>query len=400
MPDGWGTVRLRDAGTWLSGGTPRTSTAEYWGGDIPWISSKSLTDFRVRDADRRVTALGAANGTRLVPAETILMVVRGMSLKTEFRMGITQRQVAFGQDCKALIAKDGIDPVYLAYALSERSDDILDLVDEAGHGTGRLQMDLLGNVEIPLPPIGEQRAIAAAVGLLDDKLESIGRAIDTALLVAQELLSDGDESKMVREFATLEKGLSYKGAGLVDHGHEKAVPMVNLANFTTRGWLKAGGLKYYTGDYKPRHVLRAGDLVLANTDLTQNRIILGRGLLIGPTLEEAITSHHTSVVRFPGDASLKLFLWAQLQSPGFRERAEGYATGTTVTALPAEAVLDFPVRFPSNDAERSKTVAAANDLFSRVWALEDEARAVGCFRHEFLPQLLGGRVTVPLEALT
>ena len=66
-----------------------------------------------------------------------------MSLKTEFRVGVTERQVAFGQDCKAIIPAPGIDGKFLALALKARSRQILAMVDEAGHGTGRLPTDLI-----------------------------------------------------------------------------------------------------------------------------------------------------------------------------------------------------------------------------------------------------------------
>lgn len=106
----------------------------------------------------------------MVQAGTILMVVRGMSLKTEFRIGITQREMAFGQDCKALVAKDGIHPYFLAYSIRARTPLILGMVDEAGHGTGRLNSDQLYAVEIGVPPFSEQRAIAEVLGALDDKI--------------------------------------------------------------------------------------------------------------------------------------------------------------------------------------------------------------------------------------
>ncbi|ODT22209.1 MAG: hypothetical protein ABS64_12985 [Microbacterium sp. SCN 69-37] len=141
------------------------------------MSSKSLTSFRIRDSDRRLSELGAASGTKLVPKDTILMVVRGMSLKSEFRMGITQREVALSQDLKGLIPRSDLDPTFLAYALQSRSDDVLDMVDEAGHGTGRLQTDRLFALELLLPPRAEQESIAATLGVIDDKIESNRRAI-------------------------------------------------------------------------------------------------------------------------------------------------------------------------------------------------------------------------------
>ena len=98
IPVVWSVLPFGECGEWYSGGTPRTSVSEYWGGDIPWITSSSLQSFYVKDSERRVTPIGLANGTRLMPTGTILFVVRGMSLKKEFRIGVAQRPVAFGQD--------------------------------------------------------------------------------------------------------------------------------------------------------------------------------------------------------------------------------------------------------------------------------------------------------------
>jgi type I restriction enzyme, S subunit len=171
-PVGWRVIRLADAGKWLSGGTPLTSNTRYWGGEIPWISAASLKDFRIIESDRNVTRLGATAGTRLVPRGTILFVVRGMSLKTEFRIGIAQREVAFGQDCKALVAAPGVDAQFLAYSLMAHSGRVLAMVDEAGHGTGRLPTDQLARLEIGVPSLYEQRRIAEILVSMDELIAS------------------------------------------------------------------------------------------------------------------------------------------------------------------------------------------------------------------------------------
>lgn len=173
----WQHAALGDAGAWVSGGTPSTSNPAYWGGQIPWMSSKSLTEFKIHDSDRRVTSLGAESGTRVVSKDTILMVVRGMSLKSEFRMGITQREVALSQALKGLIPRSDIEPTFLAYALKARTPEVLDMVDEAGHGTGRLQTDRLFALKLGIPPMAEQREIVATLGALDNKLDSNQRLI-------------------------------------------------------------------------------------------------------------------------------------------------------------------------------------------------------------------------------
>jgi type I restriction enzyme S subunit len=103
-----------------------------------------------------------------------------MSLMSEFRIGITTREVAFGQDCKALIPKRGIDPFFLTYAIRAQTSKILDLVDTAGHGTGRLQTDRIADLRIPIPQDpNDQRRYVALVKALDDKIAINERIVAT-----------------------------------------------------------------------------------------------------------------------------------------------------------------------------------------------------------------------------
>jgi len=159
----------------MSGGTPTTSEPSYWDGDIPWISAASLKSPWLDDSERTITQLGAENGTRLVPAGTIIFVVRGMSLTSEFRVGLTQREVAFGQDCKALVPHPGIDPVVLLLALRSRTQEILGLVDTAGHGTGRLGTDRIAKLRVRLPEGDAATAFAETVRPLAQRASAVRR---------------------------------------------------------------------------------------------------------------------------------------------------------------------------------------------------------------------------------
>lgn len=172
---GWTEFALSDTAKWLSGGTPKTSEPSYWGGDIPWISAASLKSPWLDESDRKVTQLGAANGTRLVPKGSIIFVVRGMSLMSEFRVGLTQREVAFGQDCKALLPTPGIDAATLLLALRTRSREILGLVDAAGHGTGRLGTDRIAKLQVRLPQGKTAGIFTAAVTPLIDRASAMRR---------------------------------------------------------------------------------------------------------------------------------------------------------------------------------------------------------------------------------
>jgi restriction endonuclease S subunit len=93
-----------------------------------------------------------------------------MSLRKEWRVGITTKEMAFGQDCKAFRPHEDFDPKYFAYALKAQEPAVLAIVDRSGHGTGRLSTDRLKEVEIPAIPRDEQEEIATTLSNIDKKI--------------------------------------------------------------------------------------------------------------------------------------------------------------------------------------------------------------------------------------
>jgi type I restriction enzyme, S subunit len=100
---------LADCVRSLSGGTPSKINNSFWLGDLPWVSSGEMGQSRITDTELHITQEAGENHSKIVPAGTVLVVVRGMSLAKEFRVSITQREMAFNQDLKALIAKENVN---------------------------------------------------------------------------------------------------------------------------------------------------------------------------------------------------------------------------------------------------------------------------------------------------
>lgn len=170
--DEWTRSELSALVAFKSGGTPSKTEATYWGGPIPWISAKDLKEFDVTSSIQSLTAEGAARAS-IVPENTILILVRGMGLFRDIPIGVTKTSVAFNQDIKALVPADGIDPCFLAYALKSWRSVLMDRVDRAGHGTGRLAMDFLETLPIALPSIAQQQRIVSALEAADREIHTI-----------------------------------------------------------------------------------------------------------------------------------------------------------------------------------------------------------------------------------
>lgn len=169
--------------TLLSGGTPSKGEPRYWTGPTPWVSGKDMKSFLLEDAQDHLSDEGVENGTKLAPAFATLLLVRGMSLHEEIRVCVAEREVAFNQDVKALIANPGVDPIFLAYALEGRHAELLELVDAASHGTGRILSEALESLIIWVPKLDEQRRIGKFLWTVDQRIrlnERMSTTLETA----------------------------------------------------------------------------------------------------------------------------------------------------------------------------------------------------------------------------
>ncbi|MEI2714903.1 MAG: restriction endonuclease subunit S [Nocardioides sp.] len=381
----WGSTTLGEAGRWVSGGTPSTSNEAFWGGDIPWMSSKSLTMFQVRDSDRRLTTLGAANGTKLVPVDTILMVVRGMSLKTEFRMGITQRQVALSQDLKALLPSQSFDPLFLAYSIKARTEDVLDMVDEAGHGTGRLQTDRLFSLRLPVPPIEEQRAIAATLGALDDKIESNRRGIGTAgelLDALADRVSQMLPNTPLGSLASLAK----------QSVNPTALDGAQVAHFS---------LPAFDTDARPEitsaSTIKSNKLQVADTSVLVSRLNprINRTWWAVPVAGLSALSSTEFAVLTAGTEVELAGVWLAVRAPYFRDELPRRVTGTSGSHQRVRPEDLLSVEVPDTRALDNETMATALRLLRLIHQWRAESFRLAALRDKLLPELLSGRIRVP-----
>ncbi len=173
VPEGWELRPLARCARLLSGGTRSKARAVVWEGDIPWVSSGELTAVRIHRTTLAVTAEAVEAGSRMVPPETILAVVRGMSLAKEFRIGLTSAPMSFNQDLKAIVPEPDIDVLLLYYSLDAQREQIRDRASEASHGTKKLDSAVLSEVPILKPSETIQRLFRDDVALLHAQWDNL-----------------------------------------------------------------------------------------------------------------------------------------------------------------------------------------------------------------------------------
>ncbi|NVK73752.1 MAG: restriction endonuclease subunit S [Oceanospirillaceae bacterium] len=181
LPEGWEWVRFGWLGYDLGGGTPSKSKADYWDGNIPWVSPKDMKRNYIDSSIDYITAEALDGSTvKLIPINSLLMVVRGMILAHSFPVAITQKPVVINQDMKALVFSELL-PDFVLLMLQGFKDKMLQRVDRSSHGTCKLVSEKLWDVVLAIPPLEEQHRIVAKV----DELMAICDQLKARLSDAQ-----------------------------------------------------------------------------------------------------------------------------------------------------------------------------------------------------------------------
>lgn len=140
---------VSNIGTWYSGGTPSRGIPSYWGGSIPWVSPKEMKIKELDTTEEKLTKAGLETGLKLMPTDTIMIVVRGMILAHTFPVARTLVPAAFNQDMKALVVGEDFRPKYIQLWFEHAAPRYLQLVSESSHGTKRLESDKLFSLSVP-----------------------------------------------------------------------------------------------------------------------------------------------------------------------------------------------------------------------------------------------------------
>lgn len=179
IPKSWDVVRLDSLAHLLSGGTPSKSRPDWWKGCIPWASPKDIKRPRLQDTQDHISAEAVQAGSRLVPAKTIFVVIRGMALAKDVPIAMAEVPMTFNQDVKAIQARQAVDPEYLLYAISARKGSLALDIGTSAHGTRRMGTASLEALRVPLPERSEQREIAAILRTIEDQEEVASRSLSS-----------------------------------------------------------------------------------------------------------------------------------------------------------------------------------------------------------------------------
>lgn len=275
LPTGWAWTTVGEIYNIVGGGTPSTGIAEYWEGDIPWITSADIYGLKDIKPRKQITQKAIENSaTSLVPKGSLIVVTRvGLG-----KIAITNTPLAFSQDSQALIGNNSlVFPDYSLYYLSKA----VQIFKYRHRGTtiAGVTKKQLSELPYALPPLHEQRRIVAKIEVLFTELDAAVSALKNVKAqlkrYRQAVLKYAFEGKLTEEWRKVNKDKIEPASVLLERIKEerrkrlgkkyKELPTLDTSGLSElpRGWVwmqlallfewsNGVGLtkkKMYAGDY-------------------------------------------------------------------------------------------------------------------------------------------------------
>lgn len=363
----WPIVPLGELAEIRGGGTPDKKNPDFWGGSIPWASVKDFKGSRISRTVDSITQLGVErSATRIVACGSILVPTR-MAVG---KVAIAERDLAINQDLKALTPNEKVDRDYLFRAIEAFGPR---LEREATGATVKgIKLDTLRSLTIPLPPLDEQKRIAAILDKADALRQARRRAITRLDDLAQSIFYEMFGEELLRHDTA---GSSVPLGDLADIGSGITkgrkirtnelydTPYLAVANVQER-YLKLDVVKSIQASQieRKKYKLRVGDLLLTEGGDPDK---LGRGAIWDGSIEDCIHQNHVFRVRFDDSLIQPIYaMWLIGSDYGKRYFLRSAKQTTGIASINKTQLSAFPMLVPSLERQTdfAKRIGAVKRL--------------------------------------
>lgn len=284
----------------------------------------------------------------------------------------------------------------------------------ASSGATRAYIGITEQKKLPviLPPVEKQKKIAAILSAYDDLIENNKRRIALLEKMAEEIYREwfvrfrfpgyqktkfekgipkNWETDKARRYFDHVKGKSY-GSDEISDVPDEGLPFINLKSFNRGGGYREDGLKYYSGQFQEKQIVKEGDVVMAVTDMTQNREVVGRVARV-PDVGEKGAVISLDVIKLVPKTTSCVFLYSYMKYSGFGDFIKEFANGANVLHLKSDLVVQQKILMPPEDLQR-KYENIVNSIHEQVGALSKSIKVLEEIRTQLLPRLISGKLSV------
>ena len=396
VPKEWSVMTLRDIADFLGGGTPSKSIAEYWNGDIPWISSSdiSLNSVHGLNITRYITGQAVKeSSTQLCPRNAILIVTRvGVG-----KIAIAPTNICTSQDFTNIVLRqDNVE--YVARALQP----VFYCMSNETQGTSikGVTTDEVKNTSIALPPIKEQEQIATVLSEIDELISLTEKQISKKKAIKQgamqELLTgkrrlpgfSGEwETRTLHEISNeMVDGPFGSNLKTEHYTTERQVRIIQLSNIGEAGWNNAN-VKYTTFSHAAelqRCIVQPGSILIAKM------MPAGRAIIC-PDNEKSYILGSDVVKVVPNSSVDSRYLVYATKSRFYLDQIADDTQGSTRARTCVSKLRKTAILFPEKD-EQIAIADILSEMDMEIATLEGKIAKYRQIKQGMMQQLLTGKI--------
>ncbi len=405
IPDGWQVVSLGDVAEVVGGTTPSRARGEYWGGEIPWVVPSELTELSGRyltSTRESITPIGMqVAGLRIIPAGSVLLTSRA----TIGAAAINGSPVTTNQGFQNLVPQSGTEGLWLYYWIASMRHEL----QKRGSGSTfkEVSRDSVRTLPLLLPPIAEQRRIAAVLDAIDDAIERTDDVISAterlrdALL--HDLLSHGvpgwhSEWRDVPGLGTIPGDWNVVqlgevcappeyGASATARPFDPGLPRyVRITDLTDDGRLRAEDARSANPSQVEGYQLEPGDLLFARSGAT-----VGKTYLYRPTDGPCVWAGYLIRFRPFRNVAAPGFLERFTRSGFYRRWIESMFRAGAQPNINAAEYASLPLPLPPLP-EQHAVAAMLDGVDAAIESAREERRSLNALKGSTGEALLTGRV--------
>jgi type I restriction enzyme S subunit len=280
----------------------------------------------------------------------------------------------------------------------------------------------LAKLKVPFIPLLKQKKIASILSAYDDLIENNNQRITLLEEMAEEIYKEwflrfrfpgykeavfldkegkqvihgkkgaipkGWENTRLKNHIEYYRGKSYSSAEL--RGDE-GLAMLNLKNVKKQGGFRRDGLKYFEGKYNSNNEAYSGDIIMAVTDMTQEREIVGRVARVPDMgIDKFIIS--MDLIRIEPIKLPKLFTYCFFRFSRIGYQLKEFANGANVLHL-TPSLIEFqkaiiPAIEICEDFEK-----IVEPMITEIDLLNNKNQILQETRDLLLPRLISGKLSV------
>jgi len=345
-------ARLGEICTVVSGTTPKSAQPEYWDGDLNWVTPAELTDESdvIYESQRKITQQAViASSLKPFPAGTVLLSSRAPIGK----VAIAGTEMYCNQGFKNLICLEEIYNRYLYHFLKSKTA----YLNSLGRGATfkEISKGIVENIEIPLPPLGEQRKIAAVLDKVSDLIAKRRHQLDK--------LDELVKSRFIEMFGDpVENPHGFRKVALSELAEIKIGPFGSLLHkedYIEGGHPLLNPSHIVDGKAAPDSKLTISDKKYAELEayhLHTGDVVMGRRGEMGRCAvvpsEGFLCGTGSLLIRTRGEVTAD-YIQKTISFPSFRKTIEDMAVGQTMPNLNVPIVSKFQIIKPPIEVQNS-----------------------------------------------